>query len=58
MKEDVKSAGIGDNEKIDMSNADEASYWTTELGVTAEKLQQAIQRVGTKVKDVKRYLQK
>lgn len=58
MKEDVKSTGIGNNEKIDMSQPDEASYWTNELGVTSEKLIQAIDRVGTAVKDVKRYLQK
>ena len=58
MTEDVKTKGIGDNEKIDMTQPDEASYWTNELGVTSEKLIQAIQRVGPAVKDVKRYLQK
>jgi hypothetical protein len=57
MKEEINKTGIGENEKIDMSQPDEASYWTAELGVTSEKIIQAIRRVGPAVKDVKRYLQ-
>ena len=44
--------------RIDVSEDDELRYWTKELGVSADELKSAVQKVGPMAKDVREHLGK
>ena len=44
--DDLKNKGPQDRSKINMHEYYEVKYWTKELGVSKEKLQKAVDKVG------------
>ncbi len=56
MTDDPDKRGPADRKRIDVSQDHELRYWSEELGVTADKLREAVQRVGPMVDDVRRAL--
>ena len=44
--DDLKNKGSQDRSKINMHEDYEIKYWTKELGVSKEKLQKAVDKVG------------
>lgn len=47
-----------DSESIDLENDYEVQYWTSQLKVTNDQLQEAVEEVGNKIEWVKVYLNK
>jgi hypothetical protein len=58
MPDNLKNTGKQDDSRINVNQDHEVTYWTKELGVTAEKLREAVKAVGPMVKDVRKYLDK
>jgi hypothetical protein len=58
MPDDKSKTGKQDDIRINVNQDHEVTYWTKELGVSAEKLKAAVAAVGPMVKDVKKYLGK
>lgn len=58
MPDNLKNTGKQDDSRINVNQDHEVSYWTKELGVTADRLKEAVKAVGPMVKDVKKYLGK
>lgn len=58
MPDDKNKTGKQDDIRINVNQAHEVAYWTKELGVSAEKLREAVAAVGPMVKDVKKHLGK
>ncbi len=58
MSDDKTKSGAGDRERINVSEDYELRDWSKSLGVTPEKLKEAVQKVGPMVDDVKRELGK
>ena len=56
MPDDLTKTGPADDRRINIHQDHEVRYWTQELGVSAERLRQAVHAVGPMVKDVKRQL--
>jgi hypothetical protein len=56
--DDKTKTGSPDSKLINMNEDYEVQYWTKELGVSKEKLQEAVDAAGTSVAAVKLYLQK
>ncbi len=54
--DDPKNRGLQDRARINVSQDYEIQYWTKELGVTAEQLRQAVQRVGSSADKVREHL--
>jgi hypothetical protein len=48
--------GSPDREKINIHENYEVEYWANKFGVTANRLREAVEKVGTSVADVKAYL--
>lgn len=48
--------GPADRTRINLSEDYEVAYWTKELGVSKEKLQQAFHAVGSSADKVREYL--
>ncbi|GGG62505.1 DUF3606 domain-containing protein [Epilithonimonas arachidiradicis] len=56
MSDDLRKRRPQDATKINVNESWELDYWSDELGVTKERLKEAVRAVGTSVADVKRYL--
>lgn len=54
--ENTKNRGEPDRSKINMSEPYEVKYWSHQLGVTPEKLQQAVDKVGNSAAAVRKEL--
>lgn len=56
MSDDLSKRGPADRSRINVNEAWELRWWTSELGVSAEKLKAAVQAVGVSVAKVKAHL--
>ncbi|PJK00494.1 DUF3606 domain-containing protein [Lysobacteraceae bacterium NML91-0213] len=56
MADDKKQTGSPDRDRINMSEDYEVQYWTKALGVTRERLQEAVDAVGPTADAVRRHL--
>jgi 3-oxoacyl-[acyl-carrier-protein] synthase III len=54
--DDLKKKGSQDRSKINMHEDYEVKYWTKELGVSKEKLQKAVDKVGNSAAAVRKEL--
>jgi hypothetical protein len=54
--DDLKKRGPQDRSKINMHEDYEVGYWTKELGVSKEKLQKAVDKVGNSAAAVRKEL--
>ena len=54
--DDLKNKGPQDRSKINMHEEYEVKYWTKELGVSKEKLQKAVDKVGNSAAAVRKEL--
>lgn len=58
MSDDLTHPGAPDPEKVNIGQQHEVDYWTKALGVSEEKLREAVSAVGVMIKDIKAYLNK
>jgi len=58
MADNLTKKGRQDDVRINLNQDHEVNYWTKELGITKEKLAEAVKAVGVMVADVKKYLKK
>ncbi|MCE7064957.1 DUF3606 domain-containing protein [Dyadobacter sp. CY326] len=58
MADDKTKKGPADSNRINISEDYEVAYWTEALGVSKEKLTDAVHQAGPTVKAVKEYLKK
>ena len=58
MSDNLTNRGPADRARINVHEPWELTYWCKELGVTPERLKQAVQAVGVMAADVRRYLGK
>jgi hypothetical protein len=58
MPDDQSKIRPQDASKINVHETYEVEYWTKHLGVTPEKLKDAVNKVGVSVKEVKKHLGK
>ena len=58
MADDKTKKGPADSSRINISEDYEIAYWTDALGVSKEKLEDAVKQVGPSVKAVKEHLNK
>ncbi len=56
--DDKTKTGKADDTRINVHQEHEVQYWTKELEVTREQLEEAVRQVGVMVEDVRRYLNK
>lgn len=56
MSDDLTNAGGQDRARINVNEAHELAYWTKELGVTKDQLQQLVREVGPSAKAVREKL--
>jgi 3-oxoacyl-[acyl-carrier-protein] synthase III len=54
--DDLNKKGSQDRSKINMHEDHEVTYWTKELGVSKEKLQKAVDKVGNSATAVRKEL--
>ena len=54
--DDLKKKGSQDRSKINMHEDYKVGYWTKELGVSKEKLQKAVDKVGNSAAAVRKEL--
>ena len=47
MPDDLNNRGRSDRAQINVNEAHEVRYWTTELGITEERLKELVSRLGT-----------
>ena len=57
MSDDLNNRGQQDRIRINVNEEHEVRYWTQELGVTREELEQAVKTVGVMVEDVRKHLE-
>jgi hypothetical protein len=53
MSDDLNNRGAQDRARININEPHEVAYWTKELGVTKERLQQLVKDAGTSAKAVR-----
>jgi hypothetical protein len=58
MSDDFSNARESEGIRINMNESWDVRYWAKELGVTEEKLMEAIDAVGVQVDAVRKYLGK
>lgn len=58
MSDDKSKKGQPDRSRINIHEPYEVSYWTVRLGVSEQKLREAVSAVGVSVEAVRRYLGK
>ena len=58
MADDLKNRGPADGARINIHEDHEVRYWTQELGVSREQLEQAVKAVGVMAADVRKHLGK
>lgn len=56
MSDDLNNRGAQDRARININEPHEVAYWTQELGVTKERLQQLVKDAGTSAKAVREKL--
>ena len=56
MSDDKSNRGPADRSRINLSEDYEVQYWTKELGVTEERLKEAVAAVGFSADKVREYL--
>jgi|EndMetStandDraft_4_1072995.scaffolds.fasta_scaffold62401_3 uncharacterized protein DUF3606 len=56
MSDDLKKRGGQDRERIDVTQDYELRDWSEKLGVTPERLKEAVQAVGDRAERVQEYL--
>ena len=56
MADDLSKRGPQDRSRVNVNEPWELSYWTKTFGVSAERLRQAVARVGVMRDDVEREL--
>uniref|UniRef100_Q07S83 DUF3606 domain-containing protein n=1 Tax=Rhodopseudomonas palustris (strain BisA53) TaxID=316055 RepID=Q07S83_RHOP5 len=54
--DNLQKRGAPDRSKINMGEAFEVKYWTKELGISREKLQQLVDKVGNSAAAVRKEL--
>jgi hypothetical protein len=57
MSDDKKSRGAPDRERIDVNDPDELRNLTKSLGVSAERLKDAVAKAGTSAEAVRAHLE-
>ncbi|MNI76408.1 hypothetical protein D3C73_1326360 [compost metagenome] len=58
MSDDLTNRGPQDRARINVNEDHELRYWTKELGVSEERLKEAVKAVGVAVEAVKEHLKK
>ncbi|MDN4053950.1 DUF3606 domain-containing protein [Massilia sp. YIM B02763] len=58
MSDNLNNRGPQDRSRISLSEKWEVQYWTKELNVTEEQLQQAVKQAGNSVNAVRHHLAK
>jgi hypothetical protein len=58
MADDLKQTGRQDDQRINVEQDHELSYWSKELGVSRDELRRAVQQAGSLVKDVRQHLRR
>ncbi|PZP64261.1 DUF3606 domain-containing protein [Pseudoxanthomonas sp. X-1] len=58
MSDDKKNTGSPDRDRINVNEDYELQYWTKTLGVSADKLREAVKAVGPTSAAVRKYLGK
>jgi hypothetical protein len=56
MSDDMNKRGSGDRSRIALEEEHEVRYWTKELGVSREELEEAVKSVGTNAQRVREHL--
>lgn len=56
MADSLKQTGKPDDARINVEQEHELDYWSEKLGVSRERLRQAVQAAGPMVRDVQRHL--
>jgi hypothetical protein len=56
MADDLKQTGRQDDQRINVDQDDELSYWSEKLGVSRDQLRQAVAKVGPMRKAVEQHL--
>ena len=58
MPDDLDKKGPTDKKWVNVNESREVSWWASALPTTEEKLKTAVKTVGTRVKDIRKYLAK
>lgn len=58
MADDPKNRGPQDRSRVNVEQDYELKYWTEKMGVSAQQLRDAVQKVGTSADAVARHLGK
>ena len=56
MADDPKQTGKPDDQRIDVNQDHELSYWSEKLGVSRDRLREVVAKAGPMVKNVQREL--
>jgi hypothetical protein len=56
MADDLKQTGSRDDQRIDVNQDHELTYWSKKFGVTRDQLREAVAKAGPMVKNVERVL--
>lgn len=56
MADDKSKKGPADSSRINVNEDYEVAYWTDTLGISKEKLHEAVKAVGTSAKAVRKHL--
>ena len=56
MADDLKQTGSRDDQRIDVNQDHELTYWSKKFGVTRDQLREAVAKAGPTVKNVERVL--
>ena len=56
MSDDKSKRGTADRSRIALGEEHEVRYWTQQLGVTREELEQAVKSVGNSAQKVREHL--
>ena len=56
MSDDLRNTGSRDDNRINIKQPHEVTYWTHEFRCTEEELAEAVREVGPRVQDVQAYL--
>ena len=56
MSDDKTKRGSGDRSRIALNEEHEMRYWTKELGVSEQELQEAVKSVGNSAEKVREHL--
>ena len=56
MADDKNNTGSPDRDRINLNEDYEVRYWTSELGISAEQLREAVEAAGPSADAVRRHL--